>query len=44
MPFGIRITTRWVASDNPEFVCPDFRAWSLAEPSEEIRVTQRKCG
>jgi len=38
MPFGIRITARWVASNNPEFVCPDFEAWSVAELTEEIRV------
>jgi len=24
MPFGIHIINRWVASDNPGFVCPDF--------------------
>ena len=31
-------TTRWVVSDNPGFVCPDFDAWSVVKLSEEIRV------
>ena len=34
--FGTHITTRWVAPDNSELVCPDFGAWSAVEPSEEV--------
>ena len=32
------------ASDNPRPVCPDFRAWSVADPSVAIRVAQQKLG
>jgi len=28
-PLGTRLTTHWVASDNPGLECSDFRPWSL---------------